>query len=83
MRRVLLAIVGVLAACAPPTPKAPRVTTAAGRECVSTCKSIYNVCVGELRVGGNYWSVNQPNSFGEVKNCDDSLASCYTTCASS
>jgi hypothetical protein len=82
MRRVLLAMLGVLAACAPPTPKAPTVTTAAGRECVSTCRSIYNVCVGELSVGGNYWSFNQPNSLGESRNCDESLAACYATCKS-
>jgi hypothetical protein len=80
MRTVLLAALGTLAACAPSPMHAPAVTTAAGRECVQTCRSLYNVCVGELQVGGNYWSFNQPNSLGDVRNCDENLAGCYATC---
>jgi hypothetical protein len=80
VRMLLLAALASLAACAPPPVHAPTVTTGAGRECVQTCKSLHNVCIGELRVGGNYWSFNQPNSHGEVRSCDENLASCYATC---
>ena len=81
MRTVVLAILGTLAACAPQAPRAPMVTTAAGRECVQTCRSLYGDCMGAISVGGNYWSFNQPNSHGQARNCDENLAACYVTCA--
>ena len=81
MRTVLLAILGTLAACAPPPPHAPTVTTAAGRECVQTCRSLHSDCLGAIGVGGNYWSFNQPNSHGQARNCDENLAACYATCS--